>query len=90
MMLVWNNLADPHLSAFLHFAWFSRTVTLKTRKRTESFFRNSMRTKLKCMANCSSNIKTLINQSNYFFKINRCSKKYNPPRLCSAPLPNIV
>ena len=29
MMLVWNNLADPHLSAFSHFAWFSRTVTLK-------------------------------------------------------------
>ena len=29
MMLVWNNLADPHLSAFSHFAWFSQTVTLK-------------------------------------------------------------
>ena len=28
MMLVWNNLADPHLSAFSHFAWFSQTVTL--------------------------------------------------------------
>ena len=32
MMLVWNNLADPHLSAFLHFAWFSRTLTLKIGK----------------------------------------------------------
>ena len=29
MMLVWNNLADPHLSAFSDFAWFSQTVTLK-------------------------------------------------------------
>ena len=29
MMIVWNNLADPHLSAFSHFAWFSQTVTLK-------------------------------------------------------------
>ena len=28
MMLVWNNLADPDLSAFSHFAWFSQTVTL--------------------------------------------------------------
>ena len=30
MMLVWNNLADPHLSAFSDFAWFSQTVTLNT------------------------------------------------------------
>ena len=29
MMLVWNNLADPHLSAFSDFAWFSQTLTLK-------------------------------------------------------------
>ena len=29
MMLVWNNLADPHLSAFSDFARFSQTVTLK-------------------------------------------------------------
>ena len=34
MMLVWNNLADPHLSAFSHFAWFSQTVTRKTFLRT--------------------------------------------------------
>ena len=31
MMLVWNNLADPHPSAFSDFAWFSQTVTLKHR-----------------------------------------------------------
>ena len=29
MMLVWNNLADPHLSVFSDFARFSRTLTLK-------------------------------------------------------------
>ena len=29
MMLVWNNLADPHLSAFSDFARFSQTSTLK-------------------------------------------------------------
>jgi len=29
MMLVWNNLADPHLSAFSDFARFSQTVTLE-------------------------------------------------------------
>ena len=29
MMLVWNNLADPHLSAFSDFARFSQTLTLK-------------------------------------------------------------
>ena len=29
MMLVWNNLADPHLSPFLDFARFSQTQTLK-------------------------------------------------------------
>ena len=29
MMLVWNNLADPHLSAFSDFARFSHTMTLK-------------------------------------------------------------
>ena len=28
MMLVWNNLADPHLSAFSDFARFSQTLTL--------------------------------------------------------------
>jgi len=32
MMLVWNNLADPHLSAFSDFARFSQTVTLKCYK----------------------------------------------------------
>ena len=31
MMLVWNNLADPHLSAFSDFARFSQTLTLKTK-----------------------------------------------------------
>ena len=30
MMLVWNNLADPHLSAFSDFARFSQTLTLKS------------------------------------------------------------
>ena len=30
MMLVWNNLADPHLSAFSDFARFSQTLTLNT------------------------------------------------------------
>ena len=29
MMLVWNNLADPHLSPFRDFARFSQTLTLK-------------------------------------------------------------
>ena len=29
MMLVWNNLADPHLSAFSDSARFSQTLTLK-------------------------------------------------------------
>ena len=29
MMLVWNNLADPHLSVFSDFARFSQTLTLK-------------------------------------------------------------
>ena len=29
MMLVWNNLADPYLSVFSHFARFSQTLTLK-------------------------------------------------------------
>ena len=29
IMLVWNNLADPHLSVFLYFARFSQTLTLK-------------------------------------------------------------
>ena len=28
MMLVWNNLADPHPSAFSDFARFSQTLTL--------------------------------------------------------------
>ena len=28
MMLVWNNLTDPHLSAFSDFARFSQTLTL--------------------------------------------------------------
>ena len=28
MMLVWNNLADPHLSAFSDFTRFSQTLTL--------------------------------------------------------------
>jgi len=32
MMLVWSNLADPHLSAFSDFARFSQTVTLKEQK----------------------------------------------------------
>ena len=30
MMLVWNNLADHHLSAFSDFARFSQTLTLKS------------------------------------------------------------
>ena len=30
MMLVWNDLADPHLSAFSDFARFSQTLTLKS------------------------------------------------------------
>ena len=30
MMLVWNDLADPHLSAFSDFARFSQTLTLNT------------------------------------------------------------
>ena len=29
MMLVWNNLADPHLTAFSNFARFSMALTLK-------------------------------------------------------------
>ena len=29
MMLVWKNLADPHLSVFSDFARFSQTLTLK-------------------------------------------------------------
>ena len=29
IMLVWNNLADPHLSVFFYFARFSQTLTLK-------------------------------------------------------------
>ena len=37
MMLVWNNLANPHLSAFSHFAWFSQTVTLN---QIEKFLRH--------------------------------------------------
>ena len=43
MMLVWNNLADPHLSAFSHFAWFSQTVTLNYPLETthRNFFRAS-------------------------------------------------
>ena len=32
MMLVWNNLADPHLSAFSDFARFSQTLTLNCDK----------------------------------------------------------
>ena len=32
MTLVWNNLANPHLSAFSDFARFSQTLTLKTAK----------------------------------------------------------
>ena len=35
MILVWNILADPHLSAFSDFAWFSQTVTLKCAISTE-------------------------------------------------------
>ena len=33
MMLVWNNLADPYLSAFSDFARFSQTLTLKFLKK---------------------------------------------------------
>ena len=33
MMLVWNNLADPHLSVFVDFARFSQTLTLKIYER---------------------------------------------------------
>ena len=32
MMLAWNNLADPHLTALSDFARFSQTLTLKSRK----------------------------------------------------------
>ena len=32
MMLVWNNLADHHLSLFRDFARFSQTLTLNTFK----------------------------------------------------------
>ena len=30
IMLVWNNLADPHLSVFFYFARFSQTLTLNS------------------------------------------------------------
>ena len=40
MMLVWNNLADPHLSAFSDFARFSQTLTLKLTCERPGFRRN--------------------------------------------------
>ena len=38
MMLVWNDLADPHLSAFSDFARFSQTFTLKDNVPVAFFF----------------------------------------------------
>ena len=37
MMLVWNNLADPHLSVFFDFARFSQTLSLKNISKTRRY-----------------------------------------------------
>ena len=67
MMLVWNNLADPHLSAFSDFARFSRSLALKP-----VIHQNEKLRKGNSMVPGTKKFKLLIDSFFYWQNIDNC------------------